>query len=340
MRGRDNERGAALLTVLLIVAVMAVISATALDRLTLSVRVAGNAARMDQARAFTLAAEALAVRRIDALVRRDAAQLSLAGDWMGRDFVLPLPGGSAVAQVYDGGNCFNLNSLGAETSGKGWTTRPLAVAQLARLLESLGISLSEAQPIAAAAADWIDSDSISAASGSEDSVYRGRAPSMLPANRPMADASEFSVVAGVTPRIYNLAKPWLCALPVSEMSAVNVNTLRPQQAPLLAMLMPAQAGSGPVLPAQLRVVLAQRPADGYGSVYRFWQQPALRGLSPPPDAADQVRVTTRWFRLVTSVRMGDDGDSEIGATTMIDAGDSGTSAGPRVVQRMWGEDGL
>ena len=39
-----HERGAALLTVLLLVAVMAVIAATALDRLTLATRIAGSAA--------------------------------------------------------------------------------------------------------------------------------------------------------------------------------------------------------------------------------------------------------------------------------------------------------
>ena len=41
--GAKDERGAALLTVLLLVAVMAVIAATALDRLTLATRIAGSA---------------------------------------------------------------------------------------------------------------------------------------------------------------------------------------------------------------------------------------------------------------------------------------------------------
>ncbi len=55
-----GEKGAALLTVLLLVAVMAVISATALDRLRLSTRLAVNGAAMAQARAYTLAAEGIA----------------------------------------------------------------------------------------------------------------------------------------------------------------------------------------------------------------------------------------------------------------------------------------
>ena len=48
MKRRRDERGAALLSVLLLVAVMAVIAATALDRLTLATRIAGSAATVDQ----------------------------------------------------------------------------------------------------------------------------------------------------------------------------------------------------------------------------------------------------------------------------------------------------
>ena len=52
----DRERGAALLTVLLLVAVIAVLAATALERLRVSTRLAGNAAALDQARGLAFAA--------------------------------------------------------------------------------------------------------------------------------------------------------------------------------------------------------------------------------------------------------------------------------------------
>ncbi|MDQ2892789.1 MAG: type II secretory pathway protein, partial [Pseudomonadota bacterium] len=53
-----RERGAALLTVLLLVAVIAVLAGTALERLRLTTRLAGNAAAGAQARAYAEAAEA------------------------------------------------------------------------------------------------------------------------------------------------------------------------------------------------------------------------------------------------------------------------------------------
>src|SRR3546814_7249311 len=101
---------------LLLVAVMAVIAATALDRLTLATRIAGSAATVDQGRAYAFAAEHIALRRVADLVGRDPAKLTLAGNWLGRDFTLPLPGGEGRAKLSDANNCFNLNSLVAERS--------------------------------------------------------------------------------------------------------------------------------------------------------------------------------------------------------------------------------
>ena len=83
-RRAKDERGAALLSVLLLVAVMAVIAATALDRLTLATRIAGSAATVDQGRAYAFAAEQIALRRVADLVGRDPAKLTLAGGWLGR----------------------------------------------------------------------------------------------------------------------------------------------------------------------------------------------------------------------------------------------------------------
>src|SRR3546814_7331354 len=91
--------------------------------------------------------------------------------------------------------------------------------------------------------------------------------SYLPANRKMADVSELRAVRGVTPKIYARIKPWICALPVTDPVKLNVNTLAPEQAPLVAMLLP-----GEITTAEARAVLAARPAGGYGSSVRFWER--------------------------------------------------------------------
>src|SRR3546814_15472235 len=124
---------------------MAVIAATALDRLTLATRIAGSAAAVDQGLAYSFAAEQIALRRVADLVARDPARLTLAGDWLGRDFVLPLPGGQGTARLTDANNCFNLNSLPAETMPGRLSQRPGAVGPFPERLLLLGVAHGVAQ---------------------------------------------------------------------------------------------------------------------------------------------------------------------------------------------------
>ncbi|WP_235957626.1 type II secretion system minor pseudopilin GspK [Sphingopyxis microcysteis] len=332
MRRAPGERGAALLTVLLLVAVMAVIAATALDRLTLATRIAGSAATVDQGRAYSFAAEQIALRRVADLVGRDPAKLTLAGDWLGRDFVLPLPGGEGRAKLADANNCFNLNSLVAETAPGRFSQRAGSMRQFGELMTLLGIDAGQAQAIAGAAADWIDSDSNEGPLGAEDNAYRAMPGVYLPANRKMADVSELRAVRGVSPKIYAQLKRWICVLPATEPVRLNVNTLAPEQAPLIAMLLPGEITLG-----DARAALAARPAGGYGSSVRFWEAAPFEGFDPPTDVAEQAGVTSRWLSLTTNVTMG---DGFLTAVSLIDANGGAPSAGlapPTVVRRDWGE---
>src|SRR3546814_8177362 len=68
-------------------------------------------------------------------------------------------GGEGRAKLSDANNCFNLNSLVAETVPGRFSQRSGAMRQFGELMTLLGIEPGEAQAIAGAAADWIDSDS-------------------------------------------------------------------------------------------------------------------------------------------------------------------------------------
>ena len=114
---RGQERGAALLTVLMLVAIIAVMAGAALEKLRLSTRLAGNAATGEQARAYAFAAETMALTRVSTLLGQSPKRVTLAGNWSNTPFGLPVPGGFATARVRDGGNCFNLNGLVKQVQG-------------------------------------------------------------------------------------------------------------------------------------------------------------------------------------------------------------------------------
>ncbi|HUE78647.1 MAG TPA: type II secretion system minor pseudopilin GspK [Sphingomicrobium sp.] len=298
-----SQRGAALLTVLLLVAVMATMSATALDRIGVATRLAANVTTIAQARAWLGTAELLAAARIEDLLAADQAQTTLAGGWLGVERSIALPDGAIVrARVEDGGNCFNLNGLVERQPDGRLAERPRGREHFANLMTLLGIAPGEAERIASSAADYIDSGM-------------------------MADASELRAVAGVTPRHYAILERWVCALPTDQPAAVNVNTLLVEQAPLLAMLAPEVVDV-----ARARAQLSARPADGYGSVLQFWNAPALRGLEIPEAVAQQVQVRTSFFTLRAVVGAG---DVEVQESALIDA----RATPARIIRRQWGEAG-
>ncbi|MDQ3140532.1 MAG: type II secretion system minor pseudopilin GspK [Pseudomonadota bacterium] len=325
--GPERERGAALLAVLLLVAVMGAISAAALEKLRLSTALAINSAASDQSRAFAVAIESLLTLTIDDLTARSQDRTIDAGGWNGAARQYPLPGGGfAEAVVRDGGNCFNVNSLVEGSIEAGFAARPAGIDQLVALLRLLQITEGNARRVAEAAADWADTDLVPLRQGAEDAQYSGGQPAYRTGNILFAEVSELRAVAGMTPEIYAVARPWLCALPVAELSAINVNTLKPEQAPLLAMLAPAQI---PIDNA--RRILAARPATGWGSLADFYAMPGLEGTMLPLDVQLQPQLRTRWFALDLTVALQ---GAELQESALVDARISPS----RIAARRWGSD--
>ncbi len=321
-RGGPGERGAALLTVLMLVAVISILAMGALERLKLATHVAANSATMDQARAYGMAGEAIARSRIALLTDANADRTWLAG---GRDVPFPIEGGDATARLADGGNCFNLNSVVEGSPATILTMRPVAVAQFAALMDALGIPPAKAGPVANALADWIDSDTAPLPGGAEDEAYLRQPVPYRAANTLMADASELRAVAGVTAELYETLRPWVCALPVTDLSPVSVNTLTPEQAPLVAMLVP-----GRISLTNARAMLGSRPRGGFADINRFWAQPALAGVTPSPEVLAQPQLKTRWFALRMTVKLG---SMEFEENALID----GAQRPARLVARRYGE---
>lgn len=322
---RVGERGAALLTVLLLVAVISVLAASALGKLRVSTRLAANSAAIEQARAYAYAAEALAVVRVNTLLNRDAARTTLAGNWSGHPYALPVPDGLATLTVTDGGNCYNLNGLVSEMQPGIYVAQKAQEDQFVRLMKLIGISGQQASSIADATADWIDTNTTPEPLGAEDSAYLGKDIPYRTANTLMTDASEIRSVAGVTPEIYAKLRRWICTLPVAEPSRININTLEPEQAPLFAMLFPDTMDAG-----KARGLLLQRPAQGYSSTSDFWNLATRGGDVPSASEQSQAGVRTYWFKLAIDVQLA---GAELTQTALLDA--SGQTA--QIVSREWGD---
>jgi general secretion pathway protein K len=195
--------------------------------------------------------------------------------------------------------------------------------QLRALMRSLAIPEAEAAIISDSIADWIDTDNAPAPNGAEDDSYQGRPAPYRTAARLIGDVSEIRAVRGMTPQFYERLRPWLCALPAAQLSPINVNTLRPDQAPLLAMIAPT------AIPVdRARALLSSRPALGWGTA-----EDALRGFGGGEGAgvpSGQLQVRSRWFLLTQTVTVE---SAVLEEQALIDIGLNP----PRVAFRTWGD---
>ncbi len=296
---RGDRRGMALLTVLLLVAVMAVLAVAVLDDVRFSLRRGVNAQGVSQARWYALGAESLARRQIRRRAERDAERTPVRPAWNGAPIILPLDDdGVLTAELRDGQACFNLNSV-VEGSDRFLTPRPLGAAQFVALARAIGAPEAEARRAADALTDWIDSNTRPEPMGAEDPAYAALPSPRRTAGTLMVEPSELRAVLGVSEALYRRISPFLCALPEAALSPINPNTLTEAQWPLLVML-----ADGKLSPEQARGVIRSRPADGWEGRNAFWTQPALAHLDTPSPVHDQISLRTRYFALRADVRWG------------------------------------
>ncbi|MDZ4318834.1 MAG: type II secretion system minor pseudopilin GspK [Phenylobacterium sp.] len=319
---RTSERGVALLTVLLLVAVLATLAAVVLDDIRFGIRRAANAEAVGQARWYALGAETLAAGQIGRLIGGQE-RLTLDGGWADRPFSFPVENGLIQGRLADGGACFNLNSV-VQGVGEVLGRREAGVAQFIALLSALGVAPREGEMLAAALTDWIDSDGVRESGGAEDEAYLAGSPAYRTGGTLLAEVSEVRAIRGFTPAIYDRLRPVACALPTSDLSPINVNTLTPDKAVLITMLT-----EGGVSPALAQRVVESRPAGGW-SVESFWATPAL--AEHIPGDPGQVKTTSRYFALQTDVTYL---DAEVVASGLFEVDPSGQV---RLVARRWTYD--
>jgi len=213
-RHRGRQRGVALITAVLMVALATILAVDVGFRGFLDQRRSGTLLAMDQALQVALGAEAWAA---DFLKKdlQDSQTDHLGEIWARPLPPLPIDGGSVEGRLEDMQGRFNLNNL-VNPDG---TSNPEAVKQLERLFAML-----EIEPAwASAVADWVDADTQPGfPDGAEDSVYTGQSPPHLAANMPVTRVSEIMVLPGFGAERYLRVRPYLSALPVG--TPLNVCT--------------------------------------------------------------------------------------------------------------------
>ncbi|MGD8696201.1 MAG: type II secretion system minor pseudopilin GspK [Gammaproteobacteria bacterium] len=273
-----RQRGVALITAMLIVALATMLTGAAVRDFHLDQRRTEAVLYSDLGTGFALGAEAWAGR----ILIEDAEDNTVdhPGEvWATNLPPLPIDGGTVDGALIDLQGRFNLNNL----VDAGGNSDPVAVEQMERLLAALELERRWAGLIA----DWIDADiSPNFPDGAEDSTYLGQVPPYRPPNTLITSTSELMALPEMDLDTYRTLAPHVTALPAG--TAINVNTAT---VPVLMSL------SDDLTASDAAQIQEDRPEDGYETVAEL--QNVL-----PADISAPLTVGSRYFRLAVRVNIG------------------------------------
>ena len=292
-----RQAGVALVVVMMIVALVVVIAVGMSGRLQLQLQRQQNLQQQQQAYWYGIAAEQAGIQ----LLKRTVAgkeTVNLSQDWAKLGATFPVDSGTITGKLIDLQSCFNLNTLqrtaDKQQVGAGQTPGQQA---FQRLLELKAGELSmPAEYLTARISDWLDADSLlQIAGGAEQDDYAGLQMPFYTANSLMGAASELRVMLDLTPADYELLRPWICVIPKVSNSKLNINTIAPENAALLAAYIP-ELDEGAASD-----VLSSRPEEGFATVDELWNSPQLANITVPDEVKAMMAVNSNYFVLETTV---------------------------------------
>lgn len=259
----SKDQGAALLTVLAIVAVMSAAAVTALNALTRSVNLTRTVSERNQAVLASQSIESAGAALISSIMTTGIPVTQKE-----TSVTLPFPRGQIIAKFEDASNCFNLNRLG-EPDGE------LAREQFQKLLIAADFFESEAERLSDTLSDWIDSDDIQRTFGAEGNIYRLRETPHLAANTKLINLSELYAIEGYSRDVVERLKPLVCIRPDNVQPALNIDTISALQAPLLTALY-----SDEISRDEAESLILSRPIAGWQTPEAFFSSSEISQLSP------------------------------------------------------------
>ena len=281
MKNDSSQRGIALLTILVMVALATILAATIAKRQTNTSENTGYLMRQDQSLLYAKSAEAF----FSELLIQDSDNGGnidhLQENWAKPMPAFPVEDGFVSGRLLDESGKFNLNNLlkadgSVDDSARRW---------FEKLLQRVGLPAELSQAVI----DWQDADDeTTGAMGAESNYYQGLDPSYLASNTRFHQVEELKLVRGFEGKNYDLIAPYVTALP--EATKINMNTAAPL---LLASIDPKLD----VKTLEQELKAKQAEFTYFNSVEDLWKLNAFSGIEPQnkTDAAAWLDSKSNYF---------------------------------------------
>ncbi|NRA83392.1 MAG: type II secretion system minor pseudopilin GspK [Gammaproteobacteria bacterium] len=292
-----RQQGVALITVLLVVALVVIIASSMTGRLQLIANRTINQQLYQQGLWSGLAGEQLALKVLNQDFKDDPNKVHLQQLWSQQGMIFPLENGQLSGQIQDLRSCFNLNALAAEPD----PTKPFSPTPVQRQFEALlrSIEIEEylVEKLSSTVRDWVDkNDKVESSIGAEDDSYASMQVPYLTPNSSMATVTELLAIDGMTPALYRQIRPYVCVIPNDNDLTFNVNTIDVEQP---ALLVAAFGDAFKLSLSDASSVLSSRKEDGFSDKDEFFATSEISKLGKlSADFKKQFKVTSDSFRAV------------------------------------------
>ena len=279
LRNKNQEKGVALITVMLILALATILAVSMSSRQQLDIHRSANVINFEQAYQYILGAETWA----EQFLKRDLSDNnvdSLNDDWATVLPPLPIEGGSMSGQVEDLQARFNINNL--VQNGK---SQKIYVERFKQLLVNLELN----QDLASVIVDWLDPNEQVGFLGAEDNEYLNLSPAYRASNQAMEDVSELLLIKGMDIESYEKLRPFVCVL--KSETNINVNTA---SAEVLSSIIKDMSVE------DAKELIKARNKDIFEKVENFIQHPLLIQKKIKKEG---LSVTSNYFQLNSTAQI-------------------------------------
>lgn len=325
----NNNSGAALIIVLFVVALAATLAVEMSSRMMVLVNKNSILQEHQQAKWYGYAAEALAKKALIQTKKDDKKIVHLKQPWAQEEATFPVEGGTISGKISDLQACLNLNAFRAKSDANSVDKLPEIHGVFLRLLEKLdeveSLPLENSrEELADTLLDWLDKDDNRRPEGAEEDEYLSREIPYLTANHFLASISELRTIKGFNPLVVERLLPYVCIIPGSDLFEINVNTILPEQAHLLAALLETETEIA-------EQILSEREPEGWSDINKFISDASKKLHQNLKIDDKQFVVNSEYFQLIANTTFA---ESRFRMTTMMKIKDNKVS----ILARKFGGD--
>ena len=259
----DKKRGVVLISVLLIVLILSGISVSLGEIFFKSIKRSAYIEFQSTSIQLQKNMESLGLDLIDQNLRYNKGYLTKNDQLLKDEIFFESNGFLIRSRLLDTSNCFNLNSLLISRENRKLPNQR-SISVLSNMLLFLNYDERQIDSLIDQIIDWVDYDDQPRSNGYEDYFYTGpiSEPRQYTSKRNLYDFSELNNLPASREFNLNELKKYICVIPYSERTNININTLELKDALILASYLDI-----PIDDAEYLIM--NNPIDGFKTIEEF-----------------------------------------------------------------------